>query len=249
MLSTYYGGEYFDIKEDTLSSKMDRNAFSGGSQTIVKNLLPHYYAKIASLITLFLAGIVGLVIQFYYKTGIWTIPLGVIGMIAGFFYSTPPIRFVKRGVGEILIGFCYGWLPVATAFYLQTSRIDNIIHLIAIPIAATIFNVIFINEFPDYPADLTEGKRNLLVRVGKKKGSFIYILMTIVGWAGFLLSLEAGFPERAFIFYIPILVTGLILILFMLKKLYLDRKILEIICGFTIVVNLGTSLSYILALC
>jgi len=118
------------------------------------------------------------------------------------FYSTPPIRFVKRGVGEILIGFCYGWLPVATAFYLQTSRIDNIIHLIAIPIAATIFNVIFINEFPDYPADLTEGKRNLLVRVGKKKGSFIYILMTIVGWAGFLLSLEAGFPERAFYFFI-----------------------------------------------
>lgn len=248
MLATYYAGEYFDIKEDTISSKLERNAFSGGSQTIVKNLLPHHHAKIASLITLFLAGIVGLVIQFYYKTGIWTIPLGVIGMFCGFFYSTPPIRFVKRGVGEILIGFCYGWLPVATAFYLQTSRFDNIIHFISIPIATTIFNVIFINEFPDYPADFIEGKKNLLIRVGKEKGSFIYILMTILGWASFLLSLEAGFPKRAILFYIPFFLIGLISIILMLKKCYLHRKTLEIICGLTIVVNLGTSLSYILAL-
>jgi len=62
--------------------------------------------------------VIGLILQFYYKTGPWTIPLGVIGMITGFFYSTPPPRWVKRGIGELLIGFCYGWLPVAAAFYL-----------------------------------------------------------------------------------------------------------------------------------
>lgn len=247
MLSTYYGGEYHDLKEDKLSSEMERNAFSGGSQAIVKNLLPHKQAKIASYIVIALVGVIGLILQFYYKTGPWTITLGVIGMIAGFFYSTPPLRWVKRGIGELLIGFCYGWLPVATAFYLQAGTIDNIVHWISIPIACTIFNVILINEFPDYPADLIEGKKNLVIRLGKNTAAFLYIAMTVIAWIAFGLAVSQGLPAVTFLFYLPVFLIGLILVVLMSKKNYLDRKRLELICGLTIVVNLGTSLAYTLA--
>jgi len=248
MCSTYYSGEYHDLKEDKLSAEMERNAFSGGTQAIVKNLLPHKQAKIASYIAIALAGVIGLILQFYYKTGPWTIPLGVIGMIAGFFYSTPPLRWVKRGIGELLIGFCYGWLPVATAFYLQAGTIDNIVHWISIPIACTIFNVILINEFPDYPADLIVGKRNLLVRLGENAAAFLYIVMTVIAWIAFCLAVSQGLPAVTFLFYLPVFLIGLILVLLMSKKNYLDRKRLELICGLTIVVNLGSSLAYTLAI-
>ncbi|MCX7966509.1 MAG: prenyltransferase [Syntrophorhabdaceae bacterium] len=112
---------------------------------------------------------VGLIIQFYFKTGTWTIPLGVFGILSGFFYSMMPIRWVARGVGEILIGLCYGWLPVSVSFYLQIGEFNHIIHWVSIPIACTIFNVILINEFPDYPADIIAKKSNLVVRYGKKR--------------------------------------------------------------------------------
>ncbi|MCD6264945.1 MAG: prenyltransferase [Deltaproteobacteria bacterium] len=248
MLSSYYGGEYHDLKEDRLSSEMERNAFSGGTQVIVKNLLPHKQAKIASYIAIALAGVIGLILQFYYKTGPWTIPLGVIGMIAGFFYSTPPLRWVKRGIGELLIGFCYGWLPVATAFYLQAGTIDNIVHWISIPIACTIFNVILINEFPDYPADLIEGKKNLVIRLGKNTAAFLYIAMTVIAWIAFGLAVSQGLPAVTFLFYLPVFLIGLILVVLVFKKSYIDRKRLELICGLTIVVNLGSSLAYTLAI-
>ena len=247
MLSTYYGGEYHDLKGDKLSAEMERNAFSGGTQVIVKKLLPHKQAKIASYIAIVLAGVIGLILQFYYKTGPWTIPLGVIGMIAGFFYSTPPLRWVKRGIGELLIGFCYGWLPVATAFYLQAGTIDNIVHWISIPIACTIFNVILINEFPDYPADLIEGKKNLVIRLGKNIAAFLYIAMTVIAWIAFGLAVSQGMPAVTFFFYLPVFLIGLILVVLMSKKNYLDRKRLELICGLTIIVNLGSSLAYTLA--
>ncbi|MBP1749843.1 MAG: 1,4-dihydroxy-2-naphthoate polyprenyltransferase, partial [Deltaproteobacteria bacterium] len=77
MLSTYYGGEYSDIMEDKLSASMDRNAFSGGTQVIIKNLLPPHHSKIGSFIALGLTVITGLIIQFGYNTGGLTIPLGI----------------------------------------------------------------------------------------------------------------------------------------------------------------------------
>jgi len=249
MLSTYYSGEYHDLKGDKLSAEMERNAFSGGTQAIVKNLVPHQQAKFAGYITLFLAGIIGLLLQFYYRTGFWTIPLGVIGMIGGFFYSTPPLRWVKRGIGEVLIGFCYGWLPVATSFYLQTGTIDPLIHWISIPIACTIFNVILINEFPDYPADLIEGKKNLVVRLGKSTAAFLYITMIVIACIAFGLAVRQGLPAVSLLFYLPVFFIALLLIFLISGKHYLNKRRLEVICGLTIVVNLGSALAYILALC
>ncbi|MDY6845171.1 MAG: prenyltransferase, partial [Thermodesulfobacteriota bacterium] len=211
MLSTYYGGEYHDLEGDRLSADMERNTFSGGTQVIVKDLLPHKHAKIASYLTLCMAGICGLFLQCYYKTGFWTIPLGIVGLIAGFFYSTPPLRWVKRGIGELLIGFCYGWLPIATAFYLQAGRIETLVHWIALPIACTIFNVILINEFPDYPADVIEGKKNLVVRLGKDTAAILYQVVTVVALIAFGLSVTQGLPAITFLFYLPVFIISLLL--------------------------------------
>ncbi|MCK7467412.1 MAG: prenyltransferase [Desulfosudis oleivorans] len=70
-----------------------------------------------------IAAAIGCILQFVYQTGPYTLLLGLLGAFSGFFYSTPPIRLVKRGIGEIFIGFCYGWLPVASAYYIQTGTI------------------------------------------------------------------------------------------------------------------------------
>jgi 1,4-dihydroxy-2-naphthoate octaprenyltransferase len=248
MLCTYYNGEYYDILEDKLSASMERNAFSGGSQVMVKNLLPYEYAKIASYIALGLTVVIGLIIQFRYKTGPLTVPLGVTGMVSGFFYSKMPIRWVKRGIGETLIGFCYGWLPVATSYYLQTGRIDSLIHWISLPIACTIFNVILINEFPDHPADLIAKKSNLVVRFGKEKASWLYIFVTVTAWITFFLSVMQGLPKAALAYYAPVFAVSLFLVVMMGRKGYLNKKMLEVMCCLTIVTNLGTSLAYILTI-
>ncbi len=247
MLSTYYAGEYYDLKGDKLSAERERNRFSGGSQAILKGLVAQKQVKTASYVTLILAGVIGLILQFYYKTGPWTIPLGTAGMVAGFFYSTPPLRWVRRGIGELLIGLCYGWLPVAAAFYLQAGTVGSIVHWVSIPIGCTIFNVILINEFPDYPADLTEGKDNLVVRLGKNTAAFLYIAVTVTAWVAFGLAMRQGLPVVTVLFYLPFFLISLILAVLMSKKVYLDRERLELICGLTIVVNFGTSLSYTLA--
>ncbi len=247
MLATYYAGEYYDFRVDQLSAQMERNIFSGGSQALVMGLLPIEHARIASYVALALAGGVGLILQFAFRTGPWTIPLGLVGMIAGFYYSTPPFRWVQRGIGELLIGFCYGWLPVATSFYLQVGRIDPIVHYLSLPIAFTIFNVILINEFPDYPADRLEGKRNLVVRLGRDRAAYLYVVAAMAAASSGLVAART-LPSIALPLYLPIAVLTLLVAGMMLRKDYRDRQKLERMCALTLATNLGTALAYTLAL-
>ncbi|MCX7856120.1 MAG: prenyltransferase [Anaerolineae bacterium] len=246
MLSTYLAGEYFDYEGDRISRQVNPNRFAGGSGVLPTGAIDRRVPLIGSIIALALAGVVGLVIWLGYGTGPWTIPLGIIGMIAGFFYSVPPIRWAATGIGELWIAFCYGWLPVAVAYYLPVGRFDPLVHWVSIPIAATIFNVILLNEYPDYEADLATRKRNILARLGPEKGARIFAAAHILGWLGMIGSIAAGIPVRTLLFYAPIFLISAGLVVAVLRGVYRHPRRLEAACGLNIAVNLGTTLAYIL---
>lgn len=247
MLSTYHSGEYFDYQGDVISTRLHDNQFAGGTRMLPKGEISPMVPFWTSIITLILAGIIGIILQFVLKTGPYTLLLGFLGAFPGFFYSTKPIRLVQRGIGEIFIGFCYGWLPVASAFYIQTGTIHPIIHWMSIPIGLSIFNVILLNEFPDYEADKATDKKNLLYRIGKQKGTLLYVAFNLLASLCMLASPMMGIPFKIVYFYLPFLIISLYLVFMMLRERYEDKKTLEILCGLNIAVNLGTSLSYILA--
>ena len=246
MLSTYHSGEYFDYQGDVISNRLHDNQFAGGSRILPNGKISPLVPFWTSIVTLIIAGIIGVILQFVLKTGPYTLLLGCLGAFSGFFYSTKPVRLVQRGVGEIFIGFCYGWLPVASAYYIQTGAIHPVIHWMAIPIGLTIINVILLNEFPDYEADKATGKKNLLNRLGKKNGNFIYIAFSLLASVGMLASPFWNVPLKVIYYYLPVLVISLFIIVMMLRGKYEDKKILEKLCGLNIAVNLGTSLAYIL---
>lgn len=246
MLATYLAGEHYDFEEDRLSGRMERNPFTGGSQAVVRGMVPLHHPKIGSYVALVLAGIIGLLLQFHYRTGPWTIPMGIMGMAMGFFYSTEPIRWVKRGIGELFIGVSYGWLPIAVSYYLQTSSLAPLVHVTSLPVALSVFNVILINEFPDYPADLIQGKRNLTVRLGKKTASRIYAAASLGGVLLFPLPALAGLSPSGILLVLPAAALSLMLTTGMLRGRYEDRRVLERMCGMTIAVNWLYALTYML---
>ena len=214
---------------------------------IAKGVLPRRVALITSILALVLASGVGVLLQFGYRTGVWTIPFGAIGMVGGFFYSTQPLRWVDRGWGEFWIAFCYGWLPVAVSYYLQAGRIDRLVHWLAVPIGLTIFNVILLNEYPDYDADRVANKRNLLARLGRERAGVLYAFahLAAVGVVG--VTLTQGVPMQALWVYLPILLLSLALVTLVMRSRWRDPVVLERLCGANLVVNLGTTVAFILA--
>lgn len=248
MLATYAAGEYWDVIEDTLTARTgEKRRFSGGSQVIQRGLLSRRTALHLSWVSLLLAATVGCLLQFAYRTGPWTIPLGALGSLGGFFYSTPPIRWVSTGLGELWIALCYGWLPIAVGYYLQTERIAPLVHQLAIPIGLSIFNVILLNEFPDVEADRCAGKKNLTVRLGRKRAVSLYVLASVAAWSGVALSLCRGVPLRALYVYLPVLVASLTVVVSLFRGLWQNHQSLEWLLAGSLAVNLGTTAAYLVA--
>ncbi|MCX6356944.1 MAG: prenyltransferase [Candidatus Aureabacteria bacterium] len=242
LLAAHFNGEIHDVREDALSGVMGRNIFSGGSQEIVRNPSRAPRVETAARAAVTGAVAIGLILQFYCRTGAWTIPLGLTGIFAGYYYSKPPFRFASRGIGELLIAFCYGWLPVAVGCYLQSGAILPLVHWVSIPVACSVFNIILINEFPDYPADALAGKRNLAVRIGLPAAAWVYAAAGIAGGAALCalprIQMLTGYGG---VFYLPVAWLAMVLSLMMARGHYTDPVRLLWMCGLTIVVNLGAS--------
>jgi len=229
MWMAYYLGERNDLEGDRLNQGFNR--FSGGSRVLVKGIFPVWVPLALGYACLVAAILTGVYVYVQYKTGPWTLLLGGIGIFFGFFYSEKPFQWSYRGIGEILIGFCYGWLPIATGFYLSTGFFSNQIFLLSIPVGLSIFNVILINEFPDEEADRAIGKRNLVVRFGKERIGDLYIGLSILVGMFFIKVLMVFGRTPPWIFVIQIWGGD-----------YRDGKRLELLCRNTLFINLSITM-------
>jgi len=247
MLATYYAGEFWDFIGDSLSRDYHNNPFAGGTKVLQQGLVSRNASLWASLGCVVVALCVGIILQFGYHTGIWTIPLGIVGLTGGFFYSTQPVRWVARGVGELWIAFCYGWLPIAVSFYLQTGYLVPLITVMAIPVGLTCFNLIMINEFPDYPADIQVEKANIVVRLGRERAARLYGFTSGASWIVVLASVYFGVPLQGLLLYAFVFGLSLTLNIAMMRGRWQDPGTLEKLCAGTYLVNLGTTAAYLLA--
>ncbi|MHA1927133.1 MAG: 1,4-dihydroxy-2-naphthoate octaprenyltransferase [Candidatus Thorarchaeota archaeon] len=149
--------------------------FSGGSRTIQLGYLSPREVLTGAMVFFVIGGLIGVYLAF--TIDLLILAIGVIGVGSGFFYTAPPFRFVKRGIGEIFIGLNFGILMVFGSYFVQTLTITLEPILASIPIALLISAVLYINGFPDFVADRDSGKRTIVVRLGRKRAAKGYALM------------------------------------------------------------------------
>ncbi len=186
MMALHAGANIFNDYFDSLSGNdwINKNVtpFSGGRQFIQKDILSPATTLSAAIFCFALGISSGLVIL--YLTRSWFILIiGLVGLLGGFFYTAPPVKFGYRTVGEIAIAFLFGILPVYGSYYLQCGLIDIAPLPAACVVGILIFLIIFVNEFPDLPADSAVNKKTLIVRFGIPASVWIYriaVLSTFV---------------------------------------------------------------------
>ncbi len=242
MWMAYYLGEWNDLEGDRINRNFNR--FSGGSRILVNGVIPAWVSLLLSYGCLTGAILIGLYIYLKYQTDFRTLLLGGMGIFFGFYYSSKPIRWSHHGLGEILIGFCYGWLPIAAGFFLFAGFFSGQIFLLSIPVGLSIFNVILINEFPDEEADRAVGKKNLVVRFGKERMGDLYIGLSVL--AGFSFVKMIWGPGQTPYWLLILSGSPLLLILWNLilvwKGNYRDTEKLELLCRNTLFVNLSMTM-------
>jgi 1,4-dihydroxy-2-naphthoate octaprenyltransferase len=91
-------------------------------------------------------------------------------------------------LGEVAAGLGLGCLPVIGAYLVQIQDLPLSLLMISIPASLLTFNLLLLNEFPDVKADVTGGRRNIVISLGERNGAWLYMATT----AGVYLSLIIG---------------------------------------------------------
>ena len=88
---------------------------------------------------------------------------------------------------------CYGPLLALATYAIQTHRFDLDVVWLSLPLGIFTAAFLLVNEFPDHAADVTAEKRNLVVRLGKRKASRLLAATYLAGFA-----LVAALPMLGF---------------------------------------------------
>jgi 1,4-dihydroxy-2-naphthoate octaprenyltransferase len=80
-------------------------------------------------------------------------------------------------VGEFFAGLNFGPILVLGAYFVQTGRYSWEALVASLAPGILTSNLLFLNEFPDREADQRGGRRHLVITLGKKKASFLFVAL------------------------------------------------------------------------
>jgi 1,4-dihydroxy-2-naphthoate octaprenyltransferase len=135
----------------------------------------------------------------------------VLGGLAAIFYVAPPIRWAYRGLGETVIALSYGPWMVLGSLYLHARAVSWEALWASLVPGFLIMSLAVVNAIPDYHQDRLVGKRNLVVRLGRRRGVWLYLALAAAGLMTVVAGVAAGvFPVAclAALLALPLLVAS-----------------------------------------
>ena len=146
-----------------------------------------------------------------YRGGWPILAFAVLGGLAAIFYVAPPIRWAYRGLGEAVIALSYGPWLVLGSLYLHTRALSWGALWASLVPGFLIMALAVVNAIPDYHQDRLVGKRNLVVRLGRRRGVWLYLALAAAGLLAAVAGVAAGvFPVAclAALLALPLLVSS-----------------------------------------
>jgi 1,4-dihydroxy-2-naphthoate octaprenyltransferase len=203
--------------------------------------------EIPAYTALAVAAVLGFALQFGWRTGDFTLPLGALGILGGYFSFAPPLAWHRRGLGEAVGGLCFGLLPVATGLYLQCGQLLTEVLLYGLPLTFTGVNLFLVYGFP--AAGAAPGPRTLAARVEPATAALIFTIcniLTIIGLVLILIFPAAGLPWRFGLW--PLAILAVFNQELIKRKAYRDEGRLKLLGRLTLTLHLGMGLVFVMML-
>lgn len=183
----------YDSGTDQAVALEDRSPFSGGKRVLVDGLLTRDQCR--AIAGIFYASGIAIGLLLVLLRDVRVLPFGLLGVALAWCYHGGSVRLAYRGLGELAVAVAYGPLVVCGTYLVQTGQFSVPLIYASIALGLLVAAFLWINEFPDYSADKSAGKRNLVVRLGREASVAVYV--AIVAAAYMLLVLVAMSFEGA----------------------------------------------------
>jgi 1,4-dihydroxy-2-naphthoate octaprenyltransferase len=176
----------YDSGTDLAIDAAHSSPFSGGKRVLVDGLLTRGQTwAIAG--SFFVAAVaLGLIIVVFRDSRV-LVP-GVLGMALAWYYHGGSLRLSYRGLGELAVALAYGPLVVCGSYFVQTGFLSAPLLHASGAFGLLVAAFLWINEFPDYLADKSAGKNNLVVRLGLDRAASCYVAIVASAYLWLLLT-------------------------------------------------------------
>lgn len=174
-IASNFGNEYYDFKNG-----VDKKGREGFRRGVTEGEISPMAMKIATFVTLGLAGLVGCMMLFYGPW--WLVIVGMLIMLFALAYSTGPYPLSHHGLGDVAVVLFFGVVPVMFTCFLQTGSWEGLQYVLptSITIGLLAANVLIVNNYRDMEDDAAVNKRTTVVIFGRKIMGRVYLFSGII---------------------------------------------------------------------
>jgi 1,4-dihydroxy-2-naphthoate octaprenyltransferase len=153
----------------------------GPSGVIQRGILEPRAVLTGGLVALGAGVAIGLVITAL--VGWPILALGVTSVLAGFFYTAPPVKLAYRALGELTSFVFMGVIIVMGAAYVQIEAFTWTALLASLPVGLLTAAILHANNLRDIEGDRAHGKRTLASLVGRPWADYELIALVLGAFA------------------------------------------------------------------
>lgn len=175
--------EYSDYKTG-IDFNTPKTPFSGGSGILPAGLLNPQKVFIFGVACLLGVGAIG--IYFTYEYGWTIIPLGLLGIVVIYFYTT---HLTKNSLLCLIApGLGFGPLMVLGTHFAQTGEYTLAAGMASMIPGFLVSNLLLLNQFPDVEADSVGARKHILITQGRKTSAKVYAALVIATYLWLIAS-------------------------------------------------------------
>ena len=188
-IGTNYANDYSDGVKGT-----DDETRVGPVRLVGSGLASPSAVKRAAYASFGVAGLAGLGLAV--ATTWWLVPVGVLSILAGWFYTGGPRPYGYAGYGELFVFVFFGLVATMGSAFVQREELTWLSFGVAVPVGLLATALLVINNLRDIPTDEVAGKRTLAVELGDARTRTLYTALMALPFV--VLPVAAGLGGRPY---------------------------------------------------
>ena len=183
-IGTNFTNDYFDYKSGVDEIDEGR-VYKKGAEVLYDNPLGesgsvdgfamYFFSPATVLASAIISFLITFAIGMYlvFFVNFWILPIGIFGILLGYFYTAPPVQFGYRGMGDLICFIGSGPLPMIGTYLLFTGTVSGTLILASVVVGLLVTAILYIGNVPDAEADAKVGKKTVSVMLGRKAVTYL----------------------------------------------------------------------------
>ncbi len=163
--------DYYDWRKGT-----DTAESLGPNRPLKEGFLTPRQILAGGLVCFVLGGGIGLYLVAA-RGGLFILVIGILSILAGYFYTAGPAAFAYIGLGEVIVFVFMGPIMVVGSYFMLAQDVPIRVVLLAVPIGLIVASILHANNMRDHDLDRAKGKRTLSNLLGRRGSKIEYAVL------------------------------------------------------------------------